>query len=332
MSDLLLSPAWTDGRTRLAVTGVRCDWTLSQAGALAATIPARDALDAGLWDRIGDWVRFEHGSGAVWAGKLTTLTPRVGLWEIGALSFHAELQGRRTEPRAIPLVGTPGGLFRRLLSDTAATNPLPFRAITADQGGSPVTLDARAMDVYRDAIPALLEGTDADWDVDADRNVSFGNVGSDLTGSVHLCEGREVIDFDLPRDLWTIVNDWLVVAGDGRDFRTATRLVVEDSDSIRAYGRVQDTLVVPETSESSIRTTGLRQVARTKDPSLSMGLTLGNVDGITFGAFEVGDTVRVTLTSAGMSVAYRVRSMALDDDAGQIVTDGTIRSVIVGGS
>lgn len=332
MSDLLLSPAWSDDRTRLAVTGIRCDWTLSQAGALAATIPARTALDASLWERIGDWVRFEHGSGAVWGGKLTTLTPRVGLWEIGALSFHAELQGRRTEPRAAPLIGTPGGLFRRLLSDTAATNPLPFTSITADQGGQAVTLDARAMDVYRDAIPALLEGTEADWDVDADRNVTFGSVGSDLTGSVHLCEGREVVDFDLPNDLWTVVNDWLVVGGDGRDFRTATRLVVEDSDSIRAYGRVQDTLVVPETAESGIRTTGLRQVARTKDPSLSMGLTLGNERDGTFGRFVVGDTVRVTLTSAGLSVAYRVRSMALDDDAGQMVCDGTISSVLAEGA
>lgn len=326
--DLVLSDRWGGDPFRISGWGIRASREVSAHGTLSFFVPAADALRANARYWKGMWLTYRHPSGFVWGGFVTATRPGSGAWEIAAHSWEAMFVKRRTAPRAKPLTATPGGVMLRLINEAQNDDALPLGDRFADEGGDGVRLDTRAMDLYANAFPALANAGPFEWTIDAEsRDLRCGpRVGTDRTADFRLCEGRHVAAFDpLDDDLWTVVNDWYGVPVK-RNPNSLPGLVVEDADSIAAYGRLQDTVAVNELDRQALQPILKRRLAMTRAPLPAGTLGILDVDGC-WGWFGVGDLLRITLDSAGMEVGFRAMSLALDHDAGRMDVSGYVEGI-----
>lgn len=325
--EVVISRRFGSDPRRWQASGIRAAKEVSRAGTMSFLTPVAALAAEGFPDFKGMWVHYEHDSGFTFAGVITARRRRPGAWEIIAETFHVLMRKRRMARLFRTLTAPPGSLFVRVLKDAQNGDPLGLRSILADESGDAMRLDARAMDLYDEVIPTLLRGGEFEWDIDDDRNASFGkHIGADRRATVHLAEGRHVVDFSLDDDLWTITNDILGIPA-RRGFAESRAFQVEDGDSIRGYGRMQGTLVVPEITKHAITPVIKRQLQEWKDPRQSLSLTLANEDNC-FGWFGIGDRIRVTLGSAGTTVIYRPLAIALDEDTGTMTTAGEVVEVV----
>lgn len=327
-SVVTISDRWGGSPVNLVGYGIKASREVSAHGSLSFFLPPRDALDLDVRNWKGKWIDWRHSSGFIWGGLLTATRPGSEAWEITAHSWEAMFVKRRTVPRGWPLVATPGGAFLWLINNADTDEPLPLGERFADEGGDPIRLDVRAMDLYGQAIPQLASAGAFEWTVDAEtRDLSCGpRVGEDLTAQFRLCEGRHILPYSpLDDDLWTVTNDWYGVPTK-RNPNSLPGIAAEDVDSIQAWGRLQDTVTINELDRRSMYGMLQRRLTTTREPLPTGTLTLVDVDGC-FGWFDVGDTVRVTLDSAGIEAGFRVMSLGLDNDGGRMDVSGYVETI-----
>lgn len=327
-SDVIISDRWGGSPFRAGAYGIRASREVSAHGTLSFFVPATDALNLGARAWKGRWITWRHSSGFTWGGIVTATRPGSGAWEVAAHSWEAMFVKRRTPPRAKPLTATPGGAMLRLINEAANDDALPLGERFADEGGDGVRLDTRAVDLYRNAFSSLATAGAFEWTIDAEtRDLHCGpRVGIDRTADFRLCEGKHIADFPpLDDDLWNVTNDWYGVPTK-RNPNSLPGMVVDDDASIAAYGRLQDTVTVNELDRHALRPILTRRLALTKDPLPSGTLPLIDVDGC-FNWFDVGDTVRCTLDSAGLEVGFRVMSLGLDNEGGRMDVSGYVETI-----
>ena len=341
LSDVLVCPRNAPERAvKINGSGLSVSWERNKAGSIAFRIPCADLAAAGLaGDITGRWLAYEHPTAGRWGGVLTSCLVTDGVAEIAGMSFHVLARGRvPVAPGSKPLVlsKTPGSLFievfDRITSRYAASPTMlrldPSRVNAA--AGTPMTVEWGPEDVYEDIIPSLTDDIDYEWDVDADRNVSFGKrLGRDLSGSVVLTEGVEVLAGSRWNDdAYTVMN---VITGVGSTGlgnsvrgRTASSryqigpATVSDTASIGKYGLSETVLDYgPLGSRSALEALLRADIARMAWPQASIELQVADVNNV-WAKVRVGDLVTVVLGASGVRGVLRVWSRALDVDGSRL--------------
>jgi len=305
------------GPVRIPVSGLACSWAVSRAGLFSAFIPdeAAKAIEPDRKAWRGRWVRYERPLLPAWGGVVTAINVGTdGDWELIAESFHVLLRKRRT-PLQWSAVGLPtGSILRQLLAAISHEDPTWIVLTEADVSGLGISFRSSGEDCYRTAIPALLEAADAEWDVDADRQLRFvPRLGKDLSGAVLLRDGVDAVVSAVRTDMWSAVTDVLGVAGVGQSARSgevgATQVLVNHAGLVR-LGRLQETREHPRLIRHSQLHPMLVAALRVgEDPPTPIE---ASVLPAAFGRFGLGDTVRLEHAGANARLAWRVETMAYD--------------------
>lgn len=347
LSDVLVSPRNAPERAvKVNGSGLAVSWERNKAGSLAFRIPAADLAAAGLTgDLTGRWLAYEHPTAGRWGGVLTSCLVTDGVAEIAGMSFHVLAHGRMVvAPGAKPLAlsKTPGALLIEAFGRVAqldARSPMPLRLdrSAVETTGAALAVEWGPEDLYEDIVPSLTDDIDYEWDVDADRNVTFGRrLGRDLSSSVTLTEGVEVLAGSRWNDDAYTVANWVAAVGSAavtsrKGGKSATSryqvgpVVVQDQGSIDRYGLSRTTLDYgPVTDKSALTARAQADLATLAWPQASVELSVADVNG-TWSAVRVGDLVTVVLGASGLRGVLRVWSRALDVDGSRLTLAGVGR-------
>ena len=326
-ADVSLFDAGGRNERRISVANVACSWVVNRAGTLSTFVPTSEMRRFGIADARGLWLLFRHPTAGDWGGRVTRQNWGRAEVEIAAESFHTLLRKRRVSITWRASAAPPGAQYLRLLRHLDLDEPTWLIAGETDEDGAPVPGEFRLADAYGGVIPKLIADGEHEWDVGADRVSRFARrVGTDLSGTVMLSEGRHVAEASVPRDLWTIENDTVGVGGETRvKVRKSKRKrphtfaeQLEDRDSILAYGRLQGARVYGDARTKSEILRRLRaDLDRTKDPVEVVEATVLDVDRA-WSWFRHGDSVRFVLPSENAEVVARVMARSLDMTAGTL--------------
>lgn len=302
------------------ITGGRFSWTLNDAGVANVEAYTRDLKDAGLLpardNLAGRWLRWAAGP-YLWRGKVTAVRARgAGVTEVVAKDFSVLLDARHGPKVSDAGMANPGAVFRRAAEDRYRASDPTRLGIAVDQAGPAVPSIQRSTDLL-DLLRTLQRATGWEWRTDhATATLEFRRrVGSDLSASVVLTEGDDVVDFDDSFDLEALYNELLAVPADEPYQRTRT-VRVRDEASIARHGLRQTT----EVFAGLVTRAGLKSVALARLAELAgQGDTVTVVlDGsaAVCGAFDVGDSVEVRLPGANARYKAKaaVRVYDLNDD------------------
>jgi hypothetical protein len=280
-----------------------------------------------MTDLKGRWVTFHHETQGRWAGVLTdTRANADGSISLTATSLHWLLSAKRT-PRTGTTGNAPAGaVAQRVLRDVATETAIWLDTIVAEEDGGWLAYDTRGADLL-DVLDRLAEDSGQEYDVTLadDGTIGFewrSRLGVDKTGSVLLREGAEIGDVEATESIATIVNDVLAVADVG-EWETAPGTVVEDPDSVTAYGRRQASERYLAADADSLEAIATAHVATLAQPVRSCRAALSARHPI--GAdIRQGDIVRVWLTGAAAADTFRIENRALDLDAGTVLLAGEL--------
>jgi len=319
---------------RLPIFGLAASWELSNLCSLSCFANSEDLRATGLGgDLKGKWLTYESpfGSTCRWGGVITSRPVTDGVAEIAALGWAVLLRGRAVWQRARPTMAPPGALARKALQEASREEPHFLTMGQIDESGSPVLVTWGGEDIVQDVLPSLTADGQSDWLVTFERQFRFGRLGTDRSASVRLCEGRHILTYRAPDDLFILANRLVGVGASreglesmrrGKRKRRKRRTIrdsdefisaaVEDITSIRKYGPMERVISYSDTRDvGTIQSRLRRELERSANPTIPLEVSLINEDRI-FASFSEGDTVTVELGGAGLRGTLRVRVRALD--------------------
>ena len=317
---------WSD-RRELRVASVGASWRLNAPGILSATMAADTAWLLDVADFNGLWVRWDHSMMGPWGGRVTDTRVNfdTGTVELSCESFLTTLKNRRTRKSERTVNASPGSLVYRAFGDVSS-NDLPFDSILCDTGGSPVTMQWRADDLYGVVTRlASTNGYQFDATLDPDEwTVDFQfrrQVGRDMTGSVILIEGYQIAGGTSVRSSASLVNDILAVDGDAA-WDDVVTIPVVDPDSIQTYGRRQDTVrYYGLSTRESLYSRAKLDLETATDPVTPVSFKLSDREP-QLADIRCGDTIRVLSASANAEWIVSITGRAVDADTGVVTLVG----------
>jgi hypothetical protein len=314
MSTVLISDPRGFGTQRVPVTGVSRSWVVGGSGSLSAEVLSSDLVTAGLNDELrGHWIVVEDDDAGTWGGVIGDVQPNGdGTTEVAASSFESAFNAIRMPRRNRPLYGMPGTVALEAISASVRGLGNPVQARTADDFGLPVSFPFDGGDL-RQALDSHASQTGQEWWIDPDTLAfHWGRKGTDLTGTVQVCEGRHIADWRLPTSLDPVINDLQAYPLNDRHQAMQT-ITVTNPASITAVGRRQGSAGIPGGSHAvHIRNRAIGTVNELAASGQAIEFGLLNVDSA-FAAFREGDTICCLLPSISVQLAVRIVGRTLDD-------------------
>lgn len=210
--------------------GVRASWEVNRPGMLVFSVMQADVFSAG-WGRhlqsIGALVKYAHPTARNWAGFVTAVEWRDGVYTFTAESYAAIMRKKLVK---VPKTSNtaPGNVLMAALDKMNALQDLPFQ-INYNKNAKPgeagyIDLTTRrisltenpAVDVMDELIPSLTDDLNMEYRVDENRKILYAPfIGVDRTASVTLSVGQlsltsdvQVVSATERSDLYANVN-WL---------------------------------------------------------------------------------------------------------------------------
>lgn len=323
---LLGERGWRDTRL-VPVAGVNASWLVSEAGDFSAFVRADDLRKAGVADLdalAGRWVRWEHPEAGAWGGVVAAVRVDGAEVEIAAKSFHVLLRKRLTPRRRWPTTASAGVVARALLRHASRAEATHVVVGAIDEGLPEVRFTWDRQDVYEDALPSLAGAAGAEWAVDADRRFSFvRRLGEDKSASVKLVDSLHLANPVYAVDFWPVEN---VLTGYGADpergpgkniHRRKRRqpypeAVIQDAESVARHGPLEGVRDYADTRERDGVAARLRRdLPAVAEPVRTLSAAVPRSSGL-WPALREGDTVRVELAEAGVSLDLRIAARAVD--------------------
>lgn len=335
MSDGILltvaEPGWRDRRV-LPVASLSASWSVEALGVLSAQLPADAVHRLGFAELLGKWVAWDGGALGLWGGVLrrTPSETRSGTLELSCDSFRVLFRGIAT-PRTYKLATAPAGaLWIRGVSDAVTDRRLWLDSYAADEDGPVLALEWRGDDLA-DVSDQLARLSDHEWDATLNSNWTIGaafrrRLGRDLTGSVVLADGYNVVAGQVAPSLDPLVNA-IVAIPDDRQWERTQRAVAVDAGSIATYGRVEVTRRYEGVfGPDSLYTRAKQDVERESGPAIPATVVVALAHPVN-GSIRQGDTVRYWSARQNARYAFRVTSRAVDVGEGTVTYGGDCEAV-----
>jgi hypothetical protein len=315
----------------VSTSGVNLAWQVEGQSAFScecATAELR-AIFADV-DLRGRWLRWEHPTLGVWAGRINDVEADgdTATTEIAALDYSDLLSSRRLVKDYRVTAAPAGALAKRVVRDAAreAGGYSWITEIVAEETGDPISLEVRGGKVD-DALRTIADRANETWWVDEHRVMHWSRRrGHDLTGRVQLVEGRHVSALRYSLALGPIVNDLLAVPGDDA-YAQAEQFVIDDDASIRRVGRRQDQIsYTGMVTAATIRPLAKRDLARLVALGDTVRFDLINVDGC-YAWFREGDSVYLLAPSLNRRLQVRVLVRSFDSDQARLTVSADVEAV-----
>lgn len=307
--------------------GIQCTWTKSEPGSLSAEVPTETLWALGIAaDPRGLWLRYEHPLLPVWEGEIGAYRHSLesGVTELAASTFDTLLEARRPAKTYDRQSAQPGAIVKRAIIDAGRTSTTTWiTAVEADESGQPIPLRTRGTNIL-DVIRQITDAGHLEYRMKPGRILEArAHLGDDLTDSVQLVWGVDVVGGDYVGDIRPLVNDLLAVPGDN-EYERSGSVVVRDTASIQAHGVRQDTRTFDGfVTKTSLRPVAERQLAILVKQGLVATLALSNEGGC-FGRFDVGDTVSLLLPTIGVLTDFRIGPISYDTEDDLLTVTGGI--------
>ena len=315
----------------IRTTGVSVAWQVEGQTSFSCECATSDLRAAfGEVDLRGKWLRWEHPTLGVWAGRINDAESDgdSGTTELAALDYSDLLSSRRLTKVFRVEAGPAGALAKRVVRDSAreAGGYSYITSIQAEETGDPLTLELRGGTVD-DALRTLADRSNETWWVDEHRVMHWSrHRGKDLTGRVQLVEGRHLTGLRYSLALGPIVNDLLAVPGD-EAYAQSQQFVLDNDASIRRFGRRQDQIsYTGMVTESTIKPLAKRDLARLIALGDTIRFDVTNIDGC-YRWFREGDSLSVLAPSLNKRLQVRVLVRSFDSDMARLTVSADVEAV-----
>lgn len=350
---------WT---TISSISSLQMNWEINRAGMLNVTMPIpamRDALaaikqlpgSANTTTLAGMEIKHEDESAGSWGGLITQVSVSDGVATISAMTYEIVLRKKIID---IDTAGNadnrkhPGKVLADLISqyNNASGSEAPKIKLivpTANSndptfdlsGNDDVRVNAKA-DAYDEIIPQLTEDIGYEWQVDANRKVSFGKrLGSDLSSSVVLTEGVHITSAQWADDFLAVTNSLrgycTVTTNAGSKKKPKWTETIASAgwpkpdnptDSVMQFGILRERRDYPNIdSQTSLEKQLKLEVAVTQAMIPSITVEVVNVGNI-WSRFRQGDIVRLELGFSDYKGNFRIMVRSYDVGRGIMVCSG----------
>jgi hypothetical protein len=324
-STVIISDPFGGNSVRVPVNDVSRSWSVESSGSLSCQVMSDDLIAAGLNSQpIGYWIEIDHDDAGYWGGEISDVQPSGdGTTEIAAEDWTALFAGRQVPNSGVDVTGPAGSIAWRLLTESTRIYGTPITTWHIDDLSNPLTVSLNGGDL-RGALNTLARESGQDWWIDSETlELYWGYRGTDLTGSIQLCEPRHILDWRAPRSLPPIVNVLEAFPLDATDQRMQT-IVVQDATSIGAVGVRQGSAGFSGgLYGADIRPAAEGLVSQLSKLGHSIELEISNIDRC-WSWFREGDTICALLPTDSTRATMRIMARAISDRQDVMSVSGVV--------